>query len=232
MSSKEKSSSSVVWSTIGKKLINGLTAVGLVVFILIHLLGNLSLFAGSNTFNEYSHFLMSKPEFIYPIEIILLLFFVFHIIMGISVYLQKKKARPQGYYMYKSAGKPSKQTMSSKTMILTGIILLVFLVIHLIQFKYGPEYMTTINGQHVRDIHRVVANTFANPWWVLFYVIVMVLLGYHLRHGFWSMFQSLGAMKPKYTPVVYTIGVIFAIIIAVGFIILPIWMYFSGGGAL
>lgn len=232
MSSKDKSSSSIVWSAIGKKLITGITGLGLVLFITVHLLGNLTLFAGSKTFNEYSHFLTSHGEFIYPAEIILLLFFLFHIIMGISVYLKKKKARPEGYQKYQSAGGPSKQTISSKTMIITGLILFIFLIIHLIQFKYGPEYMTTINGQQVRNLHANVVQVFANPWWVLFYVIVMVLLGYHLRHGFWSMLQSLGAMKPSLTPVIYTIGIIFAIVVALGFIILPIWIFLTGGGAL
>jgi succinate dehydrogenase / fumarate reductase cytochrome b subunit len=229
MSSKDKSSSSAVWSGIGKKLITGITGIGLALFVLVHLLGNLTLLAGSKTFNEYSHFLTSHGEFIYPAEIILLLFFLFHIIMGISVYLKKRKARPQNYEMYKSAGKPSKQTISSRTMILTGIILFIFLIIHLIQFKYGPTHMTNIDGQLVRNLHANVISVFANPWWVLFYVVVMVLLGYHLRHGFWSMLQSLGAMKPSMTPVIYTIGIIFAILIAVGFIILPIWIYFTGG---
>lgn len=232
MSKEKKSSPSFLTSTVGRKIITGITGIGLCIFIILHLAGNLTLLSSNpDSFNEYAHFLNSWGWFLDVLEIILLAFFVFHIVMGISVWLRKKKARPQGYIKYQSAGRKSRQTLSSRSMIITGIVLLVFLIIHLAMFEYGPGiaqgYVTTINGIKMRDLHRVVVQAFTNPWWVIFYVAVMVFLGYHLRHGFWSMFQSLGALKPKWTPLIYTIGVIFAIIMAVGFLFIPIFIYFK-----
>jgi succinate dehydrogenase / fumarate reductase cytochrome b subunit len=134
--------------------------------------------------------------------------------------------------MKRSKGAASKQTVSSRTMIVTGLVLLVFLVIHLKQFRFGPDYHTSLPGHlgDVWDLYRIVFETFQQPVWVIFYVVVMVLLGFHLRHGFWSAFQSIGALNPKLRPLAFSLGVVFALIIAVGFLVLPIFVYYVAPG--
>lgn len=233
MSATERVTKFRAWSTLGRKIITGITAMGLVIFITEHLIGNLLLLSPNPIYyNTYAYDLMSWGVFLYIIEIGLLLFFLFHIAAGTAVYLRKRQARPNKYVKYQSTGGSSRQTISSRTMIWTGILLLIFIVFHLITFKYNPslatKYAIMINGHHAHDFYHLVYHTFANPWITLWYAIIMVLLGYHLRHGFWSMFQSLGAMKPGMTPVIYSIGVIIAIIIAFGFLIIPIWIHFGG----
>jgi succinate dehydrogenase / fumarate reductase cytochrome b subunit len=233
MSATERASKFRAWSTLGRKIITGITAMGLVIFIIEHLIGNLLLLSPNpEYYNAYAYDLMSWGVFLYIIEIGLLLFFLFHIAAGTAVYLRKRQARPNKYMKYQSTGGSSRQTISSKTMIWTGLLLLIFIVFHLITFKYNPnlatKYVTMIDGHKAHDFYHLVYDTFASGWITLWYVIIMVLLGYHLRHGFWSMFQSLGAMKPKMTPIIYSIGVALAIIIAFGFVIIPIWIHFGG----
>jgi succinate dehydrogenase / fumarate reductase cytochrome b subunit len=114
-------------------------------------------------------------------------------------------------------------------MIWTGLVLLAFLILHLWQFRFGPDYRTSLAGHEgeVWALHRIVVETFKQPLWVGIYVAVMVLLGFHLRHGFWSAFQSIGALSPKLRPIAFSAGVVFAIVIAVGFLLLPIFVYLS-----
>jgi succinate dehydrogenase / fumarate reductase, cytochrome b subunit len=92
-------------------------------------------------------------------------------------------------------------------------------------FRFGPYYTVTVDGVEMRDLHRLVVEVFRNPVNVALYVAVMVLLGLHLRHGFWSALQSLGAYHPRWTPLWYTGGAIVAALLAVGFIVIPVWVY-------
>jgi len=235
-----KTKTSFIRSPVGKKVLTGITGLALVGFVIEHMLGNLALmFEGSDAYNEYAHFLEGLGPVLYLLEAGLLAFFVFHIVLGISIYLGKRRARPTEYRRYQSAGKPSMQSASSRSMIITGVIMLVFLVIHLWSFKFGPggpgnadpAYLTTVNGVEMRNLSKLVLHKFSNPLYAFGYPVVMLLLGVHLRHGIWSAFQSLGATNPRMTPVIYTIGGILAVLIAFGFLILPLWVYFGGGAA-
>ena len=224
-----------VWSSVGKKIISAATGLGLVVFITVHLLGNLLLLKGNpDAFNRYAHFLESFGWVLYIIEAGLLLFFLFHITLGITVWWDKKKARSQGYVKTTKAGPPSHLTFSSKNMIITGLLVLLFLIVHLATLEYGPGidqgYKTVVNGVEMRDLYRLVSEVFGHLEYVVGYIIIMIVLGFHLRHGFWSSFQSLGVNHPRLTPLICTFGVIFAIVVAVGFLILPIVIYLRGGG--
>lgn len=224
----------MLWSSVGKKIINALTGLMLVVFITVHLIGNLALLRSDSTpFNKYCHFLESTGILLYVVEIGLVAVFLFHIVMAIAVWFDKKRARPEPYIVNKDAGSPSKKTWSSKNMIITGLVLIVFTVIHVITFKYGPGvadgYMSNINGVEMRDLYRVVAETFHNIYYVIAYLTVIILLGLHLRHGFWSAFQSLGLQHPRLVPLIYSLGIIITIALAVGFLFLPIYIYFGGG---
>lgn len=212
-------------SQVGRKLITGITGLGLVLFIIIHLLGNLSYFAGPEAINLYSHTLHELGGLLWVARIGLLAFFLFHIYLGISIWLEKRQARPEGYHSYSSRGEPSRQTWSSRSMIITGFVLLVFVVFHLNTFAFHDFQTTVIDGEEMHDVHARLTEVFSSAGYVIGYVITMVLLGMHLRHGVWSSFQSLGWMSRKSNPVIYTIAYALALIIAIGFIGLPISIY-------
>lgn len=221
-------------SQVGRKLLTGITGVLLVLFVIGHLSGNLSLLSSDpNVFNKYSAFLHGFGSLLYVVEIGLALVILIHAYIGIAIAMRKAKARKDGYQMQKSKGGPSKQSISSRTMIITGLVLLVFLVIHLKQFRFGPGidhgYRAMVDGKEMYDLHKLTAETFQHVEWVIVYVGVMILLGFHLRHGIWSALQSLGAMRPRYTPIIYSLALILGILLAVGFLILPIWLYMKGG---
>ena len=116
---------------------------------------------------------------------------------------------------------------------MTGVILGVFLVLHLVSFKFGTFYEAaeTIDGEPVRDLARLLNEKFQSPVYAFGYSGVMLLLALHLRHGVWSAFQSLGATNPRLTPLIYTLGALVGLLIAVGFFILPLWIFFTGGNA-
>ena len=219
----------ILFSQIGRKVLTGITGLGLTLFVLVHMIGNLAYFTGNDTYNTYSHFLLSLGPLLYIIEAGLVVFVLLHAYLGISIYLGKRKARPEAYERYKSVGGPSKQSFSSRSMIVTGVVLLVFLVVHLKSFKFGTFYNTEIGGESIRDLARLVTEKFSSPWYTFGYLGVMILLGFHLRHGVWSAFQSLGATNPRWTPLIYSLGAILAVLIAVGFFVLPLWIFFTGG---
>src|SRR5690606_38289453 len=157
----------------------------------------------------------------------LLAFFLFHIVTGIRVYVLNTQARKQRYTVYQSKGGPTKLSAASRSMIITGLVLMVFVPIHVFMFSLGTYYPTEIDGVPVRDVYRLVVEKFKNPAIAFSYVAVMILLGMHLRHGFWSALQSLGAMSKRALPVVYSIGFIVALLLAGGFFVLPLYIHFA-----
>ncbi len=222
-------------SSVGKKIFMAFTGLFLVFFLVVHLAGNLALYAqDAELFNRYSHFLTSVKEILYPFEFVFLVFILYHIVTAVSITLGKWRARPQGYKIKKDLGPPSRKTLSSTTMIYTGSLILIFLVIHLATFKWGTEYSVSYHGEPpIRDLYRLVVEKFKNPYYSGFYVIVMALLGFHLRHGFWSAFQSLGLNHPRYNGLIRFVGVLIAIVLAMGFLFIPVYIYFfvQGGAA-
>ena len=221
-----RSFSTIAWSSVGKKIFTGITGLSLCGFVLVHLAGNMTLLDSSgDMFNLYAHHLTSLGPLLYVAEAILVSIFVIHMIIGLSIFISKLRGRPVPYDVVTNAGGNSHKTISSTTMIYTGSLLLIFMVVHLINFKYGPYYSTYIDGKEVRDLYRLVLETFAKEGYFIYYIVSMIFLGYHLRHGFWSAFQSLGMSHPVWTKPVYAIGVLFAVLIGFGFIFLPVWLY-------
>jgi len=214
-------------SPIGKKIITGITGLGLSLFVLFHMVGNLTLFAGSKAYNRLAHTIESWSILLYGIEFILLAIAIFHAVVGITIRLNTLKARPTGYSQLKSIGAPSKQSISSRSMAITGVVLLGFLVLHLATFKFGAYYSTTIDGIEVRDLASLVIAKFHYPLYAFGYAGVMIMLGVHLRHGIWSAWQSIGVLDAKISPAVYAIALTLAILIAIGFIALPLSIYFG-----
>lgn len=222
-------------SSVVKKIITALTGLALVGFAITHLLGNLTLLApGSAPFNAYAANLESFGLLLEAAEVILFTLFVVHAVNGILLKLNHKAARPVGYRNFQTKGSPSRANLSSMTMIFSGFFLLAFLVLHIWQFKFGPSlaqgYVTEIKGQKVRDLHRLVVETFKNPLWVSIYVAAMLFLGMHLRHGFWSAFQSIGIMKPSLSKPFYILSLMIATALAVGFLMIPVLIYMGVSG--
>ena len=218
-------------SPVGRKVLTGATGIGLVAFVIAHMIGNLSYLPGPEAYNGYAHKLLSLGWIFYTIEILLALCFLLHAIIGISIQIRRWQARPVGYKMYKSAGKPSRSGYSARSMIFTGIILLGFLILHLISFKYGPGaaegYTATLdNGESVRDLHRLMTEKFKEPLYAFGYPIIMILLGMHMRHGVWSALQSLGMMSRRLSPYLYALAAILGVFVAVGFLFVPLYIYF------
>lgn len=220
-------------SSVGKKLITGLTGLSLVLFIVIHLIGNLTLLAGAEVFNAYAYTLehLLHGMLVVIAEVGLLAFFLPHLATGTVIAWKKHKARREGYVVAGSAGGPSQKSVSSLTMIWSGTLLLVFVVLHLIHFKYGPGqaqgYTTVVDGRTMRDLYRLVIEEFNKPLPTFTYVGFMLFLGLHLRHGVWSALQSLGAASPRLTPLLQTVGLVLALILAFGFLVLPLWIFFA-----
>ena len=198
-----------------------------------HLIGNLLILApdGGVHFNTYAKGLADLGKILYGVETGLVLVFVAHIVNGIALKLGNNQARGTGYRMWKSKGGESKANRSSMSMAITGLVLMFFLVYHLWHFKYGPGisqgYVTTIHGEETRDLRRWVVESFQNPWVTLIYSVVMVGLALHVRHGFWSMWQSLSLINPRISPVLSVIGVVLAILLAIGFVGIAVLIYFD-----
>ena len=216
-------------SQVGRKILTGLTGVLLVLFIVFHLVGNLAIFGDPNAMNSYSHFLHQLGPLLWIARIGLILIFVVHAWIGISIWFGKKKARPQDYKVYSSKGGPSKQSLSSRSMAFTGVVLLIFVIFHVNTFALGDMGTVTVDGVEMHDIKTLVLDTFANPFYAFGYTFVMMLLGAHLGHGIWSAFTSLTLSSPKASAMVYTVGVIVAVILAIGFLFIPLYIYFAGG---
>lgn len=212
-------------SSVGTKLLIGVTGLALFAYLILHLAGNALIFAGPETFNAYSHALISNP-LILPIEIGLLAIFLLHVYKAVTNYVANRAARPAGYAMKKYAGHTSRKSVASSTMIWSGLVIFFFIIVHVRQFKYGAWYQT-VGGSPIRDLARTEFEVFSQPLWVAFYVICTLLVGLHLRHGISSGFQSLGFDHPVYTRRLTMWGVVFAVIIGGGLAFIPIWVYLT-----
>src|SRR6266849_2274748 len=164
-------------SSVGTKIIIGLTGLALFLYLVTHIAGNLLVFLGPTIFNQYSHTLLNNP-LIPIVEIGLVFIFIIHVFKAVQMFLSNQQARPVAYVRRKSAGRPSRKSVASSTMILSGLWLLVFVVIHVRQFKYGAEYVTPETG--IRDLYRLEMENFANPLLVTFYALSMLIVGSHL----------------------------------------------------
>jgi succinate dehydrogenase / fumarate reductase cytochrome b subunit len=166
--------------------------------------------------------------FIYIFEVGLILILLFHMWAGLEVsVLGKYRARPVRYKKTASAGGRSRKTLSSITMIITGAIILVFLVWHVKMFKFGGAKIIGEGDHAMKDLYTVVLEAFKDPLIVAAYVIVMICLGFHLRHATWSAFQSLGLAKDETLPTLNKIAVAFAVVMTIGFCFLPLFMYLA-----
>ena len=212
-------------SSVGTKFLIGVTGLLLFAYLVLHVAGNAIIFFGQEAFNEYAHALISNP-LVVPAEIGLLLIFLLHIYKTIRMWFVNQAARPVSYAKKATAGHTSRKSVASTTMILSGLVIAIFVVIHVRQFKFGSFYLVE-GSDAVRDLYRTEIEVFQQPVWVAFYVICTLLVALHLRHGIASAFQSLGFDHPTYTRKIVTWGIIGAVIIGGGLAIIPIWVYLT-----
>jgi len=213
-------------SSVGMKILIGVTGLALVLYLVIHIVGNLVVFLGPAAFNTYAFTLESNP--VLPIvELLLLSVFVIHIYKTVRMFLGNQRTRPVAYVQKKRAGRPSRKTFASSTMIVSGLWLLAFLLVHVKAFHdgWGNQYEWPAGG---RDLYRQEMETFRNPLMVGFYVLSMLVVGSHLWHGVSSGVQSLGGDHPRWTPRVLLFGKTMAVLIAGGFIVIALWAHFAG----
>ena len=203
------------------KLLIGVTGLALFLYLVIHIVGNLMVFGGPSFFNRYAYVLESNP-LIPIIEIGLLLIFLVHVYKTVTMFLSNQQARPARYVQKKPAGHTSRKSLASSTMIVTGLWLLLFIIVHVKAFRYGTEYEWAEGG---RDLYRLEMENFSNPLIVGFYVLSMFVVGSHLWHGASSAFQSLGMDHPRWTPRILAAGKVVAVLIAAGFITIAVWAY-------
>jgi succinate dehydrogenase / fumarate reductase cytochrome b subunit len=212
-------------SLIITKLIIGTTGILLFLYLILHIAGNALVFFGPDIFNTYSYKLISNP-LVVPVEIGLLIVFLIHIFKAVPMTIRNQAARPAKYVKKERAGGASQKNTASSTMIFTGLALLIFIPIHVWMFKYGPEYQ--YGATEMRDLYRLEVENFSSPIAVGLYVLAMVFVGFHLWHGIWSSFQSLGINGPRFTPFIRKLGKVSAVIIAGGFIVIAVWVFVYG----
>ena len=201
-------------SSIGKKQIMAVTGLGFSLFVLSHLLGNLTVYRGSEAFLSYVEGLHSLGGLVTAAELGLVLFAVLHIGMGILLFVQNLQARPVRYAVKKRAGG---RTIGSMTAPYTGLLILVFIVVHLSKFRFVDKAMT--------DDFVILSDTFTQIGYVLFYVLAVIVVAVHVSHGFWSGFQTIGLNHPKYMPLVQRFGTLFSIALGAGFASIPIYLF-------
>jgi succinate dehydrogenase / fumarate reductase, cytochrome b subunit len=214
-------------SSIGKKFTMAVTGSFLLIFLIIHLVGNITLFLGPEAFNGYVKALDVIKPLIRVIEVVLLSAFLLHIFNGVRLWIENKKARATKYKVNSSS---ENSDVFSRTMFLTGSIVFIFLVLHLGTFFWRFNVHDPSGLANSHQYFDIVGGFFSCWWYVILYVIAVLLLGFHLNHGFQSAFQSFGWNHNKYTPLIKSIGTIYAIIMAIGFASMPIYFFFFYGG--
>jgi succinate dehydrogenase / fumarate reductase cytochrome b subunit len=201
-------------NTIGKKVVMAVTGIILFGFIIGHMAGNLQFFLGPEKLDAYAENLRHVPALLWGVRSVLLVAVILHIASSISLARLHRAARPVGYVRKKNVG----STYASRTMYWSGPIILAFLIYHLLHMTFGTVHP---HFQDLRPYENLVIG-FSNPIVSIAYIVSIVLLGMHLYHGLWSMFQTLGVAYPRYSPGLRGAAKLVAFLIVVGFIAVPI----------
>lgn len=213
-------------SSLGKKYIMAITGMALFLFVVGHMLGNLQIFLGPAAINDYGYFLQNNPEILWPARIGLLVAVGLHIWAAIKLTAENRAARALSYGEYRPVG----SSYASRTMFVSGFIILVFIVYHLMHFTLqvqginftGQNFRQLEDAKQHHDIYRMMVMGFQQPIVSIFYIISMALLSLHLSHGVSSMFQSLGWKNRKYGLLIDRLALIFAAVLIIGYSSIPI----------
>lgn len=218
--------SAAVKSSIGSKVIMALTGLGLVLFVIIHMTGNLQMFLGQEAMNNYAVTLRKVPLLLWVARLGVIGFFVFHVIDGLRLKLQNRAARPQGYVRPDTV----RASFASRTMAISGVLILGFLIYHLLHFTLGvtnPDHFALVDAQGRQDVFNMVVYGFQNVIVAGGYVLAMVLLFTHLSHGAASWLQSLGWNHPKVNALAKVIAPAVTWLVCLGFVSVPLGVMFG-----
>jgi len=207
------------YSSIGKKVLMSLTGLFLIIFLVEHLVGNLLLFAHDNgkMYEAYGEFLVSNPVIRF-IEIFLFLGMIGHAILGVILWIKNRMTRPVKYKYFRLK---DNSPLASRTTIWSGCVIGIFLFIHLKSF-FIPSRFDSVKVSN----YELVLKAFSNPWYDAFYIVALVILGYHLRHGFQSAFQTLGLRNKTYAPFLNLLAFVFWFFIPLGYALIPVYFFF------
>lgn len=210
-------------SAIGRKQFMAVTGLIWSGFVFTHMAANMLILFSADAYNSYSHALITNP-LIYVAEAFLVLTLLMHIFYGVKLTIENRKAK--AHKSAKPTSGPKAPRFQSKFMIYHGTLILAFVILHLITFKFGTHYTTTVDGVEMRDLHRLVIEVFQNPVYVAWYLVALVAVGLHLAHGFWSSFSTLGFYHPERSKALNVLGYLYAFVVAAGFISQPIYVFF------
>ena len=210
-------------SSIGRKIVAATTGVLLIAFLLGHMFGNMMVFQGPEILNAYAAWLQGHP-LLWVLRAGLITLFVTHIYVTITLARDNRAARPIGYEKYQ----PHSASFFSRYMVLTGLVVLAFLVYHLLHFTFGvidADHTRLLDAQQRLDVYSSVVQTFQSPWIAGSYVVAMVLLGFHLWHGATSTFQTLGVRHENYDTLLRVIAALIVAALVIGNSSIPILIY-------
>lgn len=201
-------------SSIGKKVIMASTGCFLMIFLALHLIINLFIFYGEKTFNQVVHF-MSNNVIIQLLQYVLATGFILHIFLGIKLYIQNKRARGNINYTINKYN----TSFNARSMIYTGLLIMMFLLLHLINF------LLPIKIEHNINHYKLVTSLFKMPIYTIIYILAFIILACHISHGFKSSFQSIGIYNKKYLSLIQNLGIFYFWSISLGFSIIAFWFY-------
>jgi len=212
-------------SSLGKKYVMAITGFGLWLFVIVHLLGNLQIFLGPGKINAYGALLKATPALLWSARIGLLFIATLHVVAAVQLSLANRRARPVGYEFKK----PVASTFANRTMLVSGLIVLAFIVFHLAQFTFGwvdPQYLRLEDAEGRHDVYQMMVTGFSNPVVSALYIVSMGLLLLHLSHGVSSLFQSLGLRSKKTFGFFDKLAKISALAIFIGNSLIPLAVLF------
>lgn len=215
-------------SSIGRKIVTAATGVLLVVFLLGHMYGNMKVFQGPEALNAYAAWLQGHP-LLWGLRAGLITLFVTHIYVTLTLARDNRVARPVGYEKYR----PRSSSFFSRYMVLTGLVILAFLIYHLLHFTFGvidADHTRLLDAQQRLDVYTSVVQTFRNPWIAGSYVVAMVLLGFHLWHGATSAFQTFGIRHESYETLLRVTAALLVAALVLGNSSIPILIYLGRVG--
>jgi len=198
---------------VGKKQLMAVTGLLFLLFLTTHLLGNLSIYGGPPAFIDYAVRLHALGNLLVVAEVGMAVALIIHVSTAVVLFLQNRRARPVRYAADRSAGG---RTFSSQTMPYTGALILVFIAVHLYTFSHHIVDQTT------RNIFQIAVAVFSQKIYLAIYLLGVVLVAFHVRHGLWSALQTVGASHPKYTPFIHQLSIVSAVIVGIGFFSLPL----------